>query len=77
VNVRWWLYGNAVATVAWLILGIPTLLWWKDDIAWVAWMSLYANFASHLACCMALLNERKTAELTEQVSTVLEEEGEG
>lgn len=53
--LKWWMVFNVVATIIWLVLGLPTLLWWKNVIAWVAWMSLYANFASHLACCMALL----------------------
>jgi hypothetical protein len=44
---------HAVLTVFWLLLGIPTLLWWKDSIAWVAWMSLYANVASHWAAWQA------------------------
>lgn len=35
----------------WMALGIPTILWWKESILWVAIMSLYANieasFAAH------------------------------
>lgn len=38
---------HATLTLSWLLLGIPTMLWWKESIAWVAWMSLYANVASH------------------------------
>jgi hypothetical protein len=30
----------------WLILAIPTVLWWKDSVLWVAILSLYANFAA-------------------------------
>lgn len=26
---------------------IPTLIWWKDSVLWVALMSLWANIASH------------------------------
>ncbi|MCF8784117.1 hypothetical protein [Rhodococcus ruber] len=37
----------------WVLLAIPTLLWWKDAIVWVALMSIYANaeasFAAHAA----------------------------
>jgi hypothetical protein len=28
----------------WVALAIPTVLWWKESILWVALMSLYANF---------------------------------
>jgi len=34
--------------MTWAALLVPTLLWWKDSILWVAAMSLYANIASHL-----------------------------
>lgn len=27
----------------WISLIIPTLIWWKESILWVAIMSLYAN----------------------------------
>lgn len=27
----------------WIAMIIPTILWWKDSILWVAIMSLYAN----------------------------------
>lgn len=33
--------------VLWALMLVPTLLWWKDSILWVAAMSLYANVASH------------------------------
>ena len=33
----------------WAVLAIPTLLWWKESILWVAMMSLYANFVGHFA----------------------------
>jgi len=34
-------------TLVWASLALPTLLWWKDSVAWVAWMSLYANVVGH------------------------------
>jgi hypothetical protein len=35
--------------VAWALLLVPTLLWWKDSILWVATMSLYANWVGHFS----------------------------
>lgn len=29
---------------AWILLGIPTVIWWKESVLWVALMSIYANF---------------------------------
>lgn len=38
---------HAIATVVWLTLVIPTLLWWSKSILWVGLMSVWANVASH------------------------------
>jgi hypothetical protein len=36
-------------TVVWCALAVPTVLWWRESIVWVAFMSLYANVAGHWA----------------------------
>jgi hypothetical protein len=36
-------------TVAWALLAIPTLFYWRESVLWVALMSLWANIASHWA----------------------------
>jgi hypothetical protein len=28
----------------WLLMMVPTLVWWKESVLWVACMSLYANW---------------------------------
>lgn len=33
----------------WALLIVPTVIWWKNSILWVAGCSLYANVVSHLA----------------------------
>lgn len=40
---------HLVATVLWLVLVVPTIVWWKDSILWVGLISCYANAASHWA----------------------------
>lgn len=40
-------------TVAWFIAIVPTLLWWKESILWVAMMSCWANAASHFSAWQA------------------------
>lgn len=37
----------------WALMLIPTLLWWKDSVLWVAAMSLYANLVGHLSAAKA------------------------
>jgi hypothetical protein len=38
---------HACATAAWLLLAIPSLLWWSHSIMWVILLSVWANVASH------------------------------
>jgi hypothetical protein len=45
--------------VVWAGLFVPTLLWWKDSVLWVAFLSLYANFASEVAAHHALRAEKE------------------
>lgn len=34
-------------TLIWASLSIPTVLWWRESILWVAFISLYANMVGH------------------------------
>lgn len=38
---------QGITTVTWLILIVPSVLWWKESIAWIVIMSAWANFAGH------------------------------
>ncbi|MFH9731933.1 hypothetical protein [Streptomyces sp. NPDC017260] len=46
-------------TVVWALLLIPTLLWWRQSILWVATMSLYANVAAHWSAFQGARAERE------------------
>lgn len=46
-------------TIVWALLLIPTILWWKDSIFWVATMSLYANVVGHWSSYQAARAEKK------------------
>jgi len=46
---RFWRHFHVVLTAAWLLAIVPTLLWWKDSVLWVALMSCWANAAGHFA----------------------------
>jgi len=40
---------HITAAILWGLLAVPSILWWKDSILWVIFISLYANVATHLS----------------------------
>ncbi|HII0436904.1 TPA: hypothetical protein ACYX9L_000280 [Klebsiella pneumoniae] len=40
---------HLVAAVMWVVLAIPSLIWWKDSVLWVILISIYANIVGHLS----------------------------
>ena len=40
---------HLTAAVIWVLLGIPTVVWWKQSVLWVAIMSLWANVVGHIS----------------------------
>lgn len=49
-------------TVLWVVLVVPTLLWWRESILWVAFMSLYANVVGHWSAYQASRAEETVAQ---------------
>lgn len=47
MKVRWLIWTHYGLTLVWIALIVPTLLWWRTSVLWVALMSLWANIASH------------------------------
>lgn len=52
-------YFHLVMTFVWGILLIPTLLWWRQSVLWVALMSVWANLASHFSAWQASRGEKR------------------
>lgn len=46
-------------TGLWAVLVIPTLIWWKGSILWVALMSVWANVAAHFSAYQGARGEMK------------------
>jgi hypothetical protein len=46
-------YLHLTLLIIWALALIPTLLWWKESILWVATMSLYANVVGHWSAYQA------------------------
>jgi hypothetical protein len=58
---RKWKHFHRAVAVFWLFLAVPTLIWWSESILWVAFMSLYANVASHWSAAQAAEAEERAA----------------
>ncbi|ENS0477603.1 TPA: hypothetical protein MBD98_002353 [Klebsiella aerogenes] len=40
---------HLVAAIMWVVLAIPSVIWWKDSVLWVIIISIYANIVGHLS----------------------------
>ncbi len=49
---------HAVATAVWLVLTVPSMVWWRHSIAYLVFLSVYAIVASHWACWQAARAEQ-------------------
>lgn len=50
------------ATIVWILLLIPSILFWKESILWIILMSVWANIAGHWSAYQASRAERKQDE---------------
>ncbi|WBG90042.1 hypothetical protein N5580_13195 [Pantoea piersonii] len=50
---------HLIAALAWSVLTLPTLIWWKESILWVSLMSIYAIVVAHLAAYSAAHAEKE------------------
>jgi hypothetical protein len=50
---------HGYATIMWMILVIPSLLFWSESVMWVVLLSVWANIASHWASWQAARAEVK------------------
>lgn len=44
----------------WVCFILPTLIWWRESILWVAFMSLYANIVSHWGAYQGARSQQAT-----------------
>lgn len=47
------------ATIVWIFLIIPSVLFWSESIIWVVLMSVWANIAGHWSAYQASRSEEK------------------
>jgi hypothetical protein len=46
----------------WILLILPTVLWWKESILWVALMSLYANIEASASAHEAQKDSKESSD---------------
>lgn len=49
-------------TCLWVSLMVPTVVWWKESILWVAVMSVWANVGSHWSAYQGVRAEERGEE---------------
>lgn len=49
---------HLVLTLVWACAVVPTLLYWRESILWVSFMSLYANVVGHWSAYQAARAEK-------------------
>ncbi len=38
---------HKILTIVWVLMLVPTLVWWSNSLTWVLMISIYANIVSH------------------------------
>lgn len=65
---------NLWATIFWVALIAPTLLYWRESILWVALLSIWANVVSHYTAYLAARVEVREEDIEEDIEEVVEDE---
>lgn len=56
-----WRKFHGVMTVVWMLLIIPSLLWWSQALPWVVFMSVWANVGTHFGAWQGARAEVESA----------------
>jgi hypothetical protein len=64
-----------ILTLVWALLFIPALLWWKESVPFLVFVSVYANFVGHWAAWEAS-KAKEEAEAETQEAKAREDEAE-
>jgi hypothetical protein len=41
----------------WTLAAIPSVIWWRESVVWLVFMSWYANWVGHIAAWVAAKTE--------------------
>jgi hypothetical protein len=49
---------NGALAVLWLVLSVPAMVWWRNSVTFLVFVSVYANVAGHVAAWQGSRAER-------------------
>lgn len=52
---------HAALTAAWLVIAVPAVVWWRDSVPFLVFVSVYANFVGHWSSWQAARAEDAAA----------------
>lgn len=44
---------HGIATLVWAALVVPTILWWRESVPWLVFMSIYTVIVDHAGAWQA------------------------
>lgn len=50
---------NLTMTAVWGVLFVPGLIWWRESVPFLVFVSIYANFVGHLSAVAGAVAARK------------------
>lgn len=50
---------NVALSGLWAVLFVPGLLWWRESVPFLVFVSIYANFVGHLSAIAGAVAARK------------------
>ena len=56
-----WRRFHGTMTIIWIILIIPSLLWWREALPWIVFMSVWANVGTHFGAWQGARSEVESA----------------
>lgn len=57
-----WVRIHGLLAVAWVILAIPGILWWRNSVPFLVGISIYANFAGSVASWQSAKADRNSVD---------------
>jgi hypothetical protein len=60
-DAKFWRRFHGTMTIVWMLLIIPSMLWWKNAIPWLVFMSVWANVGTHFGAWQGARAEDESA----------------